>query len=87
MVVLEAAASGCPIVGTRVGVVSELGEGARAVPPGDPQALAAALLGAIGDEEARQRMGGAAMRVARERFSLEACVGGFREVYEEVGRR
>jgi len=84
MVVLEAAASGCPTVGTAVGVVPELEDGARVVAPADPEALAAALSEVLGDEEARHRMGSAALRIARERFSLETTVAGFRALYDEL---
>ena len=84
MAVLEAAASGCPTVGTAVGVVPELEDGARVVPTADPEALAAALSEVLGDEEARRRMGGAALRIARERFSLETTVAGFRALYDEL---
>jgi glycosyltransferase involved in cell wall biosynthesis len=84
MVVLEAAASGCPTVGTAVGVVPELEDGARAVAPAEPEALARALGETLGNEEARRRMGSAALRVAREKFSLETAVAGFRALYDEL---
>ena len=86
MVVLEAAASGCPTVGTAVGMVPELREGARSVPPADPEALASALADVLGDEEERRRMGAAALSIARERFSLEVTVAAFRALYDEVIR-
>jgi glycosyltransferase involved in cell wall biosynthesis len=84
MAVLEAAASGCPTVGTAVGVVPELEGGARVVAPANAEALAAALVEVLGDEETRRRMGGAALRIAREKFSLETTVAGFRALYDEL---
>ena len=42
MVAVEAAASGIPVVGTRVGVLPDLGSGALTVPVGDEAALVAA---------------------------------------------
>lgn len=84
MVVLEAAASGCPIVATRVGVVPELREGARTVAPGDDQGLATALAEVLADEPTRRGMGAAALRIARERFGLEPAVARFRSLYDEL---
>lgn len=54
MAVLEAAAAGVPIVGTRVGLVSDLApQGAVATPPGDPGALAAAIVRLVQNPEER----------------------------------
>jgi glycosyltransferase involved in cell wall biosynthesis len=70
MVVTEALAHGLPVVAAEVGGVPEaLGHGADGVrpgllvPPGDPQALAAALRAWLGDAELRRRL----RRAARER--------------------
>jgi glycosyltransferase involved in cell wall biosynthesis len=66
----------------RGGVVPELEDGAVVAP--DPEALAAALSEVFGDEDARRRMGSTALRLARERFSLETTVAGFRALYDEL---
>ncbi len=71
MVAVEAAASGLPVVGTRVGVLTELGDGARTVPVGDPAALAAALASALDDPEGLRRMGAAGRAVAEARFDID----------------
>jgi glycosyltransferase involved in cell wall biosynthesis len=59
--VLEAAASGVPIVGTRVGYVADwAGERALAVEPGDPNALAAAAVATLRNQELRARLSASA---------------------------
>lgn len=61
--VLEAAAAGLPIVGTRVGHVSDLApDGAVAVPPADPSALAAAIVRLLQSPQERSDIA----QVARE---------------------
>jgi glycosyltransferase involved in cell wall biosynthesis len=61
MAVLEAAAAGLPIVGTRVGFVSDWdGSAAIGVPPGDSQALAAALSGMLNEPPRRAALARAA---------------------------
>jgi glycosyltransferase involved in cell wall biosynthesis len=63
MAVLEAAAAGLPIVGTRVGFVSDWApDGAWAVPCGDQQALARAIVRLLGAADARR----AVARVAQD---------------------
>jgi sugar transferase (PEP-CTERM/EpsH1 system associated) len=73
LVVIEAMASGLPIVATRVGGLPELVEEGRnglLVPPDDPDALANALRSLLADETLRSRMGREGRRMAEERFSL-----------------
>jgi glycosyltransferase involved in cell wall biosynthesis len=84
MATLEAAACGRAIVGTAVGVLPDLGDAARTVPPGDAHALARVLASVLEDDAVRERMGQAALRVARERYSVESAVSRFRAVYDEV---
>jgi len=73
MAVLEAMASGCPVITTRVGGAIDLvedGENGLLVPPGDPEKLASAMLRLLGNRELRE---GLAWK-ARERigeFRLE----------------
>jgi glycosyltransferase involved in cell wall biosynthesis len=55
--VLEAAASGLPIVGTRVGYVAEFApHAAVAVAPGDANALAQAIVGTLADADQQTRL-------------------------------
>ncbi len=57
--VVEALAVGCPVIATAVGGVPEVvrdGENGLLVPPGDPDALAAAIRRFFGDDELRRRL-------------------------------
>jgi phosphatidylinositol alpha-mannosyltransferase len=54
------------------------------VPPGEPGALAAAVVDLLGDEPRRQAMGAAARRVAEERYSWDEIGRRLAAVYEEL---
>ncbi|MFA9460958.1 TIGR03088 family PEP-CTERM/XrtA system glycosyltransferase [Thiohalorhabdus methylotrophus] len=85
--VLEAMASGVPVVVTRVGGNPELvveGETGDLVPPGDPEALAGALAGLLGEPDRLVRMGSAARRRAEARYSIDAMVAAYLDVYRRV---
>jgi glycosyltransferase involved in cell wall biosynthesis len=66
--VLEALSAGVPVVGTAHGGTVELLEGGAGllVPPGDADALAAAIARAVGEPELRRRMAADGRQVARE---------------------
>ena len=86
-VVLEAMALGKPVVATEVGGNTELvepGVTGLLVPPGDPQALAQAVLGLLEDPQRCQAMGERGREVVRSRFSLEGMVKNYQDLYEEV---
>jgi glycosyltransferase involved in cell wall biosynthesis len=85
MVVLEAAASGLPCVGTAVGVVPDLSPtGALAVPVGDADAMARALRTLADHPDLRVRMGEAACAQARERYDLAPVARRFQDIYSEL---
>lgn len=66
--VLEAMAAGLPVVASEVGAIPEiLGDSGETVPPGDAEALAAALR-RLGDPERRRRLGEAAREHVDERY-------------------
>jgi len=84
---LEAMASGLPVVGSRVGGITETifdGETGVLVPPGDAKALAAAVGQLIDDPATRRRMSLRAREIARERFTWPALAGQVAGVYREV---
>jgi len=85
MVALEAAASGVPVVGTAVGVIPELGSGARAIPVGDAAGLAAAMSEFVDNEPSRLVSGRAGRERAMAEYSIERCATRFLNLYEEVG--
>ena len=87
-VLLEAAASGVPVVATDVGGTREIfppdGEAARLVPSDDPGAMAAAVLELMGDEGLRARLGAAARRRTETTFDAERATAGLVEHYQQV---
>lgn len=88
--ILEAMASGLPVVATRVGGNPELvqeGVTGRLVPPADPEALAQALLLYVRDAERRHAHGRAAREVIDRQFSIPAMVQGYLAVYDRLPRR
>jgi glycosyltransferase involved in cell wall biosynthesis len=94
--VLEALASGLPVIATAVGGIPEQihSEGPTAggaheptgvlVPPGDPVALATALGGLLADEGRRNRLGAAAARDARDRFDARRQTDVYVDWAEEI---
>jgi glycosyltransferase involved in cell wall biosynthesis len=71
-VLLEAAASGCPIVATNVGGTPEIldATSARLVPPGDAAVLAAAIVDVVAHPTAARDRAAAARATAEERFDV-----------------
>lgn len=84
---LEAQASGLPVIATRVGGNVELvadGVNGTLVPPSDVEKMAQALLGYIdADERIREHGRQARLRVA-EAFSIAAMATAYAEVYEQA---
>ncbi|HZT54045.1 MAG TPA: glycosyltransferase, partial [Gaiellaceae bacterium] len=73
---LEAQACGVPVVATRVGALHEAVEDGVTgvlVPPGKPEAIAAATLALLDDPARRESMGRAGRATAVERFGLETA--------------
>jgi len=83
---LEAMASGLPVVATRVGGVPFLIRGGNGllVPAGDSDSLAAGLLRVLRDPELAQGMGKAGRERAERDFSFSAMVAGHEELFARV---
>jgi len=85
--ILEAMASGLPVVATSVGGNGELvrdGGTGMLVAPGDPAALAAALRRYLRDPSLREAHARAARERALADFSMEAMVHGYLDVYDRL---
>jgi sugar transferase (PEP-CTERM/EpsH1 system associated) len=85
--ILEAMASGLPVVATRVGGNPELvteGESGLLVPAGSPEALAQAVRRYLDEPGLAQRQGQAARRRIEREFSLDAMVSRYLAVYDAV---
>ena len=83
MVLLEAAASGLPIVATNVGGNSAIvrdGISGYVVPPCDPQALARAMQ-RMQMDPARPTMGSVARDFVEKHFSLSAVLDQWESIY------
>lgn len=87
LVLLEAMASGVPCVATAVGGIPELIQPAwgRLAPPGEPQALAEAVLALLAADTERLAMGKAARTAAVERFGLERMLEHYVQVLAPHG--
>ena len=86
---LQAGAAGIPVVGARAGGIPEVvedGETGLLCPPGDADALAAAIERLLKDPEAADAMGERARARIESRFSVDAMVEGNLKVYREVVR-
>jgi glycosyltransferase involved in cell wall biosynthesis len=78
-------ARGLPVIATRVGGVPELiGDAGLMVPPGDPAALAAALLALLRDPRRRVELARAGRTVVEERFSIERMLAAYRTLYSDL---
>ena len=85
--VLDAMACGKPIVATTAGGIPEVvkdGTTGLLVPPRNHDAMAAALVTLLADQEARRAMGAAGQARVRERFSAERMVHDTLAVYRRV---
>ncbi len=85
--ILEAMATGVPVIATDVGGNGELvvdGETGTLVPRANSSALAAALRAYIRDPSLRLRHGEAGRERCRREFSIAAMIGKYEAVYDEL---
>ncbi|HEX4528894.1 MAG TPA: glycosyltransferase family 4 protein, partial [Acidimicrobiia bacterium] len=85
---IEAMACGVPVVATTGGALPEVvgtdGETGLLVPPGEPDALALALLRALGDADLRARLGAAGRARVLDKFTWRATAVGTVENYRAL---
>ncbi len=87
LAVLEAAAAGLPIVGTRVGFVSDWADhAALSVPTRNPSALAAAIASLIADPARRHALAEAARAIA-EQHDADTTARRMTELYRSLPRQ
>ncbi|MEJ5359467.1 MAG: glycosyltransferase family 4 protein [Desulfobacterales bacterium] len=84
LALIEAAQHGLPAVASRLGGIPEViahGRTGLLVPPGDPEALAAAILQLAADPGLRSRLGRAARAEYEQRFRAERMIAEIEAVY------
>jgi glycosyltransferase involved in cell wall biosynthesis len=89
-VVVEGMIRGVPVIATDSGGVPEILEGGRLgvlVPPGDPSALAAAIVTVLADDEGRARRAVEAHAVALSRFPMTRTADVITATWQQVARR
>jgi len=83
--ILEAMASGLPVIATEVGGNAELvsqGLTGELIPAADSQALARSLLRLVADPALASRMGRAGRAAAEARFSMQSMVSAYCGIYD-----
>jgi glycosyltransferase involved in cell wall biosynthesis len=84
MVALEAAACGCSVVGTGVGILPKLSPISGTIPSGDPGALADRITTLIRDKELLRKLAENNLNLAREKYSLDQTVPNLLALYADV---
>ena len=87
--ILEAMATGLPVVATRVGGNPELvveGETGLLTPPADSAAMADAIHRYVDDPDLRRRHGAAGRERVVRKFSMDGMVAGYLQVYNGIRR-
>jgi len=87
MVLLEAAATGVPLIGSRVGGIPECivdGKSGFLVPERDDEALARRMAELLEDPARRQRMGAAGRALVEDRFDIDRQTAALENFYDSV---
>lgn len=87
LAVLEAMACARPVVATAIGELPAIlgdGERGRVVQPGDPRALASAMLEILADPVSASAMGRAGRRLVEQKYSLAATVDAYAALIDRV---
>jgi glycosyltransferase involved in cell wall biosynthesis len=87
MVIAEGMMRGTPLIATAHGGATEMinpGVTGLLVPPGDPEAFAAALVTSLLDPDSARAMGRAAREFALERLTESAMVERFLTIYSDL---
>jgi glycosyltransferase involved in cell wall biosynthesis len=90
LVLSEAGAAGLPLISTRLAAIPEIvrdGETGFVVPPGDLEALVAALQRLIVDQDLRTRQGQAAERLVRQKFDVGRNVAQLLDLMKQISTR
>jgi len=86
-VIVEAQASGVPVVATRVGGVVDIIEDEKnglLVPPADPNSMAEAIMRVFKDRELARNLAEDAYQKVKEKYNVELMVKNTLDVYEEA---
>ena len=89
VVVLEAQASGVPVVATAVGGTPEViveGETGRLIPPGNPKILAERIIETLANEVDRRAMGERGRRRVLDHFTFDVQRAAYQDLFEGLTR-
>jgi glycosyltransferase involved in cell wall biosynthesis len=84
--VLEAMAAGVPVIATRVGAIPQLlqGDAGWLVAPGDPSALAEALVESLDNQSLARQYAQSALARTHAEYSAAAMARGYLELYQSL---
>jgi sugar transferase (PEP-CTERM/EpsH1 system associated) len=88
--ILEAMASGLPVIATAVGGNADLvaaGESGEIVPAADPEAMAQAIVRFASAPQRSQEMGRAGRQLVENKFSMNAMVAAYQGTYDKLLHR